>query len=419
MTFSINQLKSNIFILVLMMGVFVHTFFIPIGVAFKFFYFVLIIYFYKIFIRLKIKKIDLVDKFFIAMFTYFLFLLPFSIDLFEHFITMVYLLNIIMVTKIVFGNFEFLKENKEKINLALFIIFGLGVVLFFYTIFFVGFEHILNLRESVEERRDLANTLVSLVWYEGLIIRYNGFYVDPNFWSFHLVFALMLLYSINDKNKSKMAKYTISITLFSIFLAFSRGSFVALILICVIYFLILLFFNRISSKVIVNIFKIIFTIILLSISLYLFATNTDIISSDFLFSRFSSDQIEGNSRTYKWVIYIDNLLNYDFGLLFGLGLSRVVNYFTDFSSHNVYIFMLYNFGLLGLSCFIIMILIILKRLLRKMNLNKEKDFKLYALSFSFIVGLLLQALFIDVFFTIPLWGIIVLGYSISKYRSTS
>jgi hypothetical protein len=415
-----NKNRFNLYLIVLFLGVYVHTYFIPLGrTGLKFFYFVLLMHLLEfLYKNLKLKiTLTLFDYFMILTLIYSMIMYLFVPNQEQHAISMIYLTNIVLVSRFLITKFDYFTSKENLIYKIHILIFGIGVLLFFYNIFFIGLETVFIERAFEEERREMANKISTVVFYMGAMPRYTGYYVDPNFWGLHLTFALYLLFLIKmktDNTNYKLFILAISIIFLSIILVLSRGGYVALLVAFFVFNIMAFLFNVLSKKEI-KIFAILtFIIFVLVNSIYLFQ-DTYGIDLDYLFSKFDSQNLEENSRFTKWEVYWNNIVNSDY-LYTGFGISNSVAYFTTYSCHNNYVYLLYNFGLIWIVFFFLILIYMSIYLIKKIKSVPKQNKRYFILSLSFFIAILVQSLMIDVFFTIPFWANIFLTYKVMKEK---
>jgi len=411
-----NSQAFKVYLVIIFLGIYVHTYFIPIGrIGLKFFYFVLLIHLIEVVIKTNHIKIrlNLFDYFLLGTFLYILVQFSFTYSVENHLISSMYLMNIILVARFALSKLDKFLSNADTIYYLHIIIFGIGIFLFFYAIFVVGLGSIALDYLYQTERREMANKITTTVFYTGVLPRYTGYYVDPNFWALHITFALYLLISIKMfvNRNNRLFYIAVIILLFSIILTQSRGAFLALILAYFIYMFLSFIYKTLSSydiKIFFYLMAFMFIIIILLLSL----DGVYGIDFEYMLGRYDSSNLTNeNARTLGWQEYIEYISSSKY-LYQGFGLSSNVYYFSHHSSHNMYIYLLYNFGLVWLILFLLFIIMTLFLLLNKIKSVVKKRKKLYIISTAFFIGLLAQAFFIDVLFVIPFWANFVLTYKL-------
>ena len=235
------------------------------------------------------------------------------------------------------------------------------------------------------------------------IVRYSGFYSDPNFYSAHITAALggVLMLMLNTLEKRRIM-WLVILAVFLIycgFLGVSKSFFVITVAL-VLFWLIALMLQK--GKVTIKI------TILLTLSVgvvFLLASTIFTDQVAMLLMRLS----QGNSfsdfttgRTELWGKYLHAFFEDPKLLLFGKGLSpTLVN---GRSAHNIVIQVVYQFGLVGLLLLGAWIVCYVRTLLYNIPI-KWKHFSQMAVLVTGALGpwLGLDVLFFDEFFLIPMY----------------
>jgi hypothetical protein len=178
------------------------------------------------------------------------------------------------------------------------------------------------------------------------ILRFSGFYGDPNFYSAHITAALsgifILLLNRTTRARFWMLMLSVVALLFCGFMSVSKSFLVILVALVLVWLLALMFERgRITAKL-----TIVFTL-LIGVAFLLASTAfTDMV--DMMIERVTSGQNISDFTTGRveiWKNYFNLFSDNSQLLLFGQGLTKV--YLINDASHNTIIQAIYQFGLVG------------------------------------------------------------------------
>jgi len=195
-------------------------------------------------------------------------------------------------------------------------------------------------------RRGIINTMLSFGFYDTFIVRYNGFVLDPNRWSF----CLLLFYILVDFNRKcsweMPAKIVISISLIC---TLSRAGIGAWI----IYLLVTHLIKKNYCRVIIIPSLIVFSIGLLLFTFDLF---------DLVYSRLTygiTGETGTSSRGNIWVKYVTELTATKGSILLGKGVDMDPSINMGITPHNALLYIGYQFGLVLSFLYLLFILAVL------------------------------------------------------------
>jgi hypothetical protein len=418
----VSKKMNFIIIFFLMSGVFIHTFYFTIfGFSFKLRYLTYIIFFYMVFNYNTVKK-TIFDIFFSPLLIFFFLITYNSVNKEEHIISIVYLLILLGVSRIIFSNIDFLKLNSEKIYKSLSLIHLIGVISFLYLVIFVGLEGVSYRLSLIKNAKLLENNLISFIFYDGFLPRYNGYILDPNFWGLYVIFGLYIILVLKELNPNKIKYFELSfvLSIISILFTASRGAIITLIGIFMLRKILIIIresklickFN-IKAKSLKKLIIVLVLLVILSIPIINYGVK--IVDKDFFISRYSFTDLD-SSRISVWARYLNKSDN----PLIGNGLTRWLrlnssNFYK--TSHNTYIFIYYTSGLIGLFLFSLVpggLLIIATA-----NYLKSNNYRVFSTVISFTIGVLIQIATIDTLFSIVLWGVFILGFSVIENPTIS
>ncbi|MBQ9779578.1 MAG: hypothetical protein IJW00_01405 [Clostridia bacterium] len=267
--------------------------------------------------------------------------------------------------------------------------FALGIVLAAITArFLIGFPAI---RQYIRTHE-----------YSGLV-RYSGYYGDPNFYSAHITAALggVLILMINTIKKFRIVLLMILAVLLVYCGALSVSKSFWLIAAAVVLFWLIAFMlqkGKITAKITILLTVCVGIVFLLSSTVFYdqFAMFMARLSQDQNLSDFTTH------RTELWDQYITALINDPKLLFFGRGLSSVL--VNDRGSHNTLIQGVYQFGLLGSGILTAWFVFYIRTLLKD-TVVRQKDLTQIAV---LLIGALgpwvgLDVLRFDEFFLIPMY----------------
>ena len=241
------------------------------------------------------------------------------------------------------------------------VLYSIGYVFYlpvFYLVFATRKEYDLKKITRVLAAAVIISSVVSLgLWSvgtcylnEGGIIRFKAFYGSPNTLYINALFALSCYMFMFFKRKIEFKEYiVIYFALASISLtSFSKANIVLLAMLTFISVVVYLFqdFKKHSLQVLV-------AILIATIVLVVFKDFTIAIITRFL--RIDTDNFLNSLLTGRmdiWSAYIKDIFEDPIDFLFGHGMLSKYTYVPeqgwDRAQHNLYIFLLYKFGLIGI-----------------------------------------------------------------------
>lgn len=239
------------------------------------------------------------------------------------------------------------------------------------------------------------------------VTRLCGYYGDPNFYAAHITAVLsgiLILLTVknnrNHKNKIPFLILLFLVVLYCGLLSASKAFIIVLLCIFVIWILYVLSSKgKISKKIAV--FFGVFLVLLFIVTSNIF---TDII--DIILLRFN--QSSGNvsdlttGRSDIWVKYIKGIFSDFPQFLFGVGFTNVK--YQNMGSHNTIIQMLYQFGIVGSTLFIIWMVLFVKRIAIFSKNHKRLLLMLALVIGCFEMWLSIDLLFFDELFLIPFYA---------------
>ena len=227
----------------------------------------------------------------------------------------------------------FKRELNEKYDFYyLTVLFSLGIVLAAITArYLIGYT---TIRQYIQ-----------LHEYGGLV-RYSGYYGDPNFYSAHITAALggVLVLMINTAKKMKIVLMMLLTVLLIYCGALSVSkSFLLVTAALVLFWLFAFMFQKgkLTAKFTIFLSLLVGTAFLLASTIF----NEQI---SMFIARFSQDRNLSDfttGRTEVWGQYINALINNPVLFIFGRGFSRVL--VNDRAVHNTLLECIYQFGILG------------------------------------------------------------------------
>lgn len=258
-------------------------------------------------------------------------------------------------------------------------------------------------------------SIIGILSYYRLIPFYRGVregrmistFKDANvFAPFLIVAALYALYKISvSKMRYKIILICIFLlTLFCVFLSFSRAAYANLICSLGFYILLLIF---LSMKAKENHFRYIFILLFIVISIisiyFIMSKSTEI--SHLFFSRIRKP-LYSEIRFQRQIYVLHSFFEHPFGV--GSGASRFLNP----APHNVFITILYENGILSFLGFTIFVILTLIKSIRYAVIYKNINNGIMLMVSAALIGITINSLFIDsvhwrhfwLLYAIP-WGI--------------
>lgn len=191
--------------------------------------------------------------------------------------------------------------------------------------------------------------------YSNALLRFSGGLQDPNSMAFDALVALVFSVYLFHTKLSKIGKvsiiFSITIDLLAIFLSFSRGAYLALIIWSILFFVRKGLFRNIGRIIfVVGLFFMIGTIV----------SNKLGVDMELLQKRFSIEEMrenKGANRGYIWEAYLCNADKY-FITGMGIGNSPKVmqgnkqGVAENYETHNLYLQFFAEFGIMGLLLYL-------------------------------------------------------------------
>ena len=238
--------------------------------------------------------------------------------------------------------------------------------------------------------------------YSGLV-RYSGYYGDPNFYSAHITAALggVLILLLGERKKLKifLLIFTATVLVYCGALSVSKSFFLVTISMTLIWVLAFMFQkNKITTKITI-------VLIMLVGAIALLASTVFSEQIGMLLGRFTQDNNISDFTTKRvlwWESYITASIS-DWKLfLFGRGLSNVL--VNDRASHNTIIQCMYQFGILGCTLLIMWAIYFIRTLLEGTRIKKKHFVHIVIILVGGLVPWLgVDILQFDEFFLIPMY----------------
>lgn len=231
--------------------------------------------------------------------------------------------------------------------------------------------------------------------------RILGFFKDPNvFGPFLIPPTLYSLWKLNNYgifHKKGVGFFFVFLFLtFGVLLSFSRAAWGHFILSFIIYLFVV-------KKNTVKRLKLIFLLILIIIPiLFYFITSTKI--GNLFYDRLGLQSYD-NYRFQNQMNALDYLIRYPLG--FGPGQSET---FLDFSTHSLYVRLLFENGFLGFISFISFYLLCLARSFKLLIISPANIQGYYAIILASLIGILFNSIFIDTMHWRHLWLLLALPF---------
>ncbi len=235
------------------------------------------------------------------------------------------------------------------------------------------------------------------------VLRYSGYYADPNFYSAHITAAIggVLILLLNRRSVAKgIVLFSLLILLFVCGSISVSKSFWLVALAVVLLWMVSFLFQkeRVSAKLMVLLTFVLGVLFLLSSTLF-----TDMI--DAMLVRFGRDSNLSDfttGRTGLWMQYAQVLEENPLMLLFGNGYTNVT--VNGRASHNTLVQAVFQFGLVGCTVLLAWIACFVRTLLGQSHIRWDTLAQLFILAIgAFGPWLALDLLFFDEFFLIPIY----------------
>ena len=409
----VRRLNTELLLFVLLIaGFLIHSFTIKLGINLKFWQ--VAIWFSAMMILIKQKNIFSFTKYdksiiiFVILFMISMLISSinsiYDIDSIKFFI---YLFMIIFFSLLfIFCSSRFI-DNFNRYLKVYIVVISIALLGYLYVYIFVDINTFIGDFKQIDSRKDLVNSVYAFVFpeYGGLFMRFNGYNLDPNFWGVYALVSfwlLVLFKTISEKRdkefSSKLYKIALVLSIFSIILTFSRGTYLSFLLSVGLYVVLSL-----RVKNIVYLATTILVIVLTLISLY-FSIDEFKYAVDLKLL----DSTDGeNPRLLKWAFYSNYIIENSIGrILFGFGLIDLFDWHYGTTMHNTYIQTFASVGLLGFGTVIGFILFSLLVMLSR-YLAKTTSIQIALLS-----SVLSSVLFVDMLYSPAFWiGIIMPFYT--------
>ncbi len=410
----VRRLNTELLLFVLLIaGFLIHSFTIKLGINLKFWQ--VAILFSAMMILIKQKNIFSFTKYdksiiiFVILFMISMLISSinsiYDIDSIKFFI---YLFMIIFFSLLfIFCSSRFI-DNFNRYLKVYIVVISIAFLGYLYVYIFVDINTFIGDFKQIDSRKDLVNSVYAFVFpeYGGLFMRFNGYNLDPNFWGVYALVSfwlLVLFKTISEKRdkefSSKLYKIALVLSIFSIILTFSRGTYLSFLLSVGLYVVLSL-----RVKNIVYLATTILVIVLTLISLY-FSIDEFKYAVDL--KLFNSAVETDNPRIEKWIFYTDHIYNSNvFRILFGFGLIDLFDWHYGTTMHNTYIQIFASVGLLGFGVLIgfilFSILVILSKYIAKIT----------SIQIALLSSVVASVFFVDMLYSPALWiGIIIPFYT--------
>ncbi|EAT13141.1 hypothetical protein RED65_00235 [Oceanobacter sp. RED65] len=286
-------------------------------------------------------------------------------------------------------------------NIVLFIhalLFSLSILIYLGITHYYKGSDFYHLFHSLESRVDVANTWYSFVFpeYGGSILRFNGYNLDPNVWGVYALFAfwfLVVLVCIAREEgylySKKLFLFTMVLSVISLVLTFSRGTYVAFFLSLFVYF-------SLTPSWIKKFKFIFFSFVFVSFIMFLYVNEATV--KDFVDLKLFGEDVGDNPRILKWSFYLDRIWSSDLHeFLFGVGLIDLFDWFKGTTMHNTYLQIFLSFGLIGFFIFLLVFFLAVLGCIR--STSKE----LLSINFAMLSAISASVFFVDMMYSPVLW----------------
>lgn len=413
--------KSFLIVLIMFIGLFVHTYVIKTPIGFNLRPYLISVFIFIVF-KSFYPKIAY-PKLLIAALPFFIYwvlqsfyLLIFKLDHFsEHIITSVIIIIFFISIYAAIGDMKLFKTGFKNIYKAITLIFLVGVILYFVALMKYGVTGFWEMRLQGVDKMEQLNSIKNIVHADqGFIPRFAGFHISPNFWAGFSLFAFYILKTTRliAQDYTNLYKYALTLVLISLVITFSRGTFIAILIGIAFYR-----WKSIKTKIlhlkVKRLFWIIFIFLGIIAFLYFFIDFERFLVV--LRNKINFENFMKNPRFRIWEYHIAYTKNH---LFLGEGVSRSMEVFVptinpprEAASHNTYINIINYFGLIGFLLFAFFIIIVAFELRRKYTIT---SLKIYRFGNSMLIGLLIYIFFEHAFIKIFFWGILYLIVQIAS-----
>ena len=235
------------------------------------------------------------------------------------------------------------------------------------------------------------------------MVRWSGYYGDPNFYTTHITTALsgVLILLLNNGKKSRFVVLTLSVLLLFYCGLMSVSKSFLLVSACLLLLWLADLLLR-KGKMTVKL-TLVFTLIIVGVFLLSSTVFTDMLGT--LLGRFGRDANLSDfttGRTELWYEYITTIIEDPLLLLFGAGYTGIT--IGGEASHNTLIQGVFQFGLVGCVLMLTWMVFFMRTLLDGVRLRWNQVPRLFILLCgAFGPWLALDYLFFDEFFLLPIF----------------
>lgn len=338
-------------------------------------FFVLIFLIIKKNIVIEFKKIDILFLIFSA---YAGFVSFHSVDLISSFRLLLGMILILIVFNIFKSYFIVSKISIEQIE-GSFYVASIIFVIVSLSLYYLGI-HVLGGNFHANEGKFVFGVNID----RGMP-RLVGPLIDPNIFSLYC--CPFYFFLICKKNKKIFDFLALSITVLAIFLSFSRGGIIAILLTTCIAAIVLFFRVLLSKKIPLKLFFIYTIVLLLLLLIFYFFASSSNEYVDIIQKRLSSI----GSGSGRFQIWSDLISLWSERPVFGFGLYNFLHYNTvmfgnSHYAHNTFLEILFDTGLVGLTLYMMFQAAIFYKLCKLVALND----RFYYLIFSYLAMVIMM-----------------------------
>lgn len=307
-----------------------------------------------------------------------------------------------------------LQHHRERVIVgAVNALMGVSVLIYLYL--FARYDvntllhNFVDLRDTGAGIRANASffDVMSYTTVEGSVLRFNGFYLDPNYWGMYAMVGLYMVVILSLRRRpgegGRGWYLRFAPPLLSGLFTFSRGFIVSLMVVL----LTVTAFTLVSNpRQAVGLLLRVAGAGLLLVLVLLPTLYDDAMLANLFIEKTQGDIAQTSiARPFVWLTYLTIFANWSaFNLLFGVGLNRLfyedVGFFM--ATHNFVLQLVAMLGLVGLALHACMS-VYLARLASWARRRFADERLTYAVNLSFLAGLLLVFLFIDPLYHFPYW----------------
>jgi len=255
----------------------------------------------------------------------------------------------------------------------------------------------------------LCGLLAYIGWapfLEGIVLygdrdRILGFFKDPNvFGPFLIPPALYSLWKVSRlgllQKRGLFYFVAFSLLTFGLLLSFSRAAWGHYFISFIIYFFL-------AKKGTMKRLKLTLMLLLITTPVIIYFVSSTTIG-DLFYDRLGL-QTYDNDRFQNQANALDHLVHYPLG--FGPGQSEV---FLDFSTHSLYIRLLFENGIFGFISFLLFYLLCLVRAFKLLLISQEVNQVYFVIIFASLIGILFNSIFIDTMHWRHVWLLLALPF---------